>query len=145
MNHLESAQVADPQSAAAITPPATDNFPRRSGETPRAFSAFSAFFQLGQTRSVQAVAGPAPAGRLALGNPTASPLRLVGTRVDAIKILFYVIGCHPMSSDVISVAAGTGGAEFDSDAVVRRTRLIAGVCSSCRNGFHSRNGTVLLI
>jgi hypothetical protein len=56
MNRFESALVADPLPAASDPPPATGIFPRCSGETPRAFSAFSAFFQLGQSRSVQAVA-----------------------------------------------------------------------------------------
>ncbi len=56
MNYLASAPVADPPPAAPNPPPVTDLFPRHVGETPRAFSAFCAFFQLGQTRSVQAVA-----------------------------------------------------------------------------------------
>lgn len=45
----------DPQVAAQHPAPA---FPRLPGETPRAFSAFLAWFALGQTRSLPAVAGP---------------------------------------------------------------------------------------
>jgi len=45
---------ADPQLS---TPDPQPPFPRRPGETPRAFGAFTAFFQLGHGRSLQAVAG----------------------------------------------------------------------------------------
>ena len=38
------------------TPDSTPFFPRAPGETPRAFSAFMTFFQLGHARSCQAVA-----------------------------------------------------------------------------------------
>ncbi len=37
-------------------PSAPPSFPRQPGETPRAFAAFLAYFQLGQTRSLSAVA-----------------------------------------------------------------------------------------
>jgi len=56
VNHLESTQVAVPPPAGGNPPPVPNLFTRHTGETPRAFSAFSAFFQLGQTRSLQAVA-----------------------------------------------------------------------------------------
>src|SRR5215471_1249065 len=42
--------------SSTLHPPSALRFPRRPGETPRAFSAFMAFFQLGHARSHQAVA-----------------------------------------------------------------------------------------
>ena len=50
-----SPSIADPSSI--LHPPSSPpGFPRRPGETPRAFSAFLAFFGLGHARSLQAVA-----------------------------------------------------------------------------------------
>ena len=42
--------------ASSLSPFPQPTFPRRPGETPRAFRAFTTFFQLGQARSHQAVA-----------------------------------------------------------------------------------------
>jgi hypothetical protein len=66
--HQDSGPLASSDSASNIEPPATGpsppnstpgtlpSFPRYPGETPRAFSAFTTFFSLGHTRSLQAVA-----------------------------------------------------------------------------------------
>jgi hypothetical protein len=48
--------MANDAQSSILNPPAALRFPRRPGETPRAFSAFMAFFQLGHARSHQAVA-----------------------------------------------------------------------------------------
>jgi hypothetical protein len=53
-NDLVLAPVAAEAPTSGDLPPPV--FPRRAGETPRAFSAFLAYFQQGQTRSLSAVA-----------------------------------------------------------------------------------------
>lgn len=68
MNSSEISVSAPPDAGSASVPsdspipipqsaiPNPESFPRRPGETPRAFSAFTTYFQLGHARSLQSVA-----------------------------------------------------------------------------------------
>ena len=58
MNNAESVPAPDAENSqpSALSLPSSESFPLRPGETPRAFSAFMAFFALGQGRSLQGVA-----------------------------------------------------------------------------------------
>ena len=53
---LASPQLSTPNPQPTPTPSPPPIFPRAPGETPRAFTAFMTFFQLGSSRSLQAVA-----------------------------------------------------------------------------------------
>jgi hypothetical protein len=55
-NNKDAAQTVDLSGPQPSTPNSQPTFPRFPGETPRAFSAFAAFFELGHSRSLPAVA-----------------------------------------------------------------------------------------